>query len=475
MAQTGTDGREATLGFHSLDEEVTAEPTVIGDLPDWLSGTLLRNGPGRFAVGDGTVDHWFDGLAMLTRYGLDGPANRITYRNRFLRSDAHERAREGRFDGGFATGDAGLLRRLYQLLVREPYDNANVIVERLGDRHLALTESPRRLVVDPTTLETLGHDRYRGPAPTGQTACAHLRRDPERGTAVGFETAFGRTSRYHVFETDGREREPIASVPADEPAYMHSFALTPRYVVLTEFPFVVDPLDFLRPGAGSFVDRFRWEPARGTRLRVIERASGRLVAEPVTRPLFGFHHANAYEDGDGLVIDVETVPDASSVATLSLADLRAGELDVLGGRLDRLRVDPATGTVEHRRLHDGATALPTVPRSRWCRPHRYVYAQAADQPVRAWPDAVVRIDTTDGSTRRCRGPADHLGEPVMVPRPGADREDEGVVLTVGLDRDAGRSVLFVLDARSLSVRARAPLPHAVPFDFHGRWFGGLAP
>ncbi|MFB6282127.1 MAG: carotenoid oxygenase family protein [Haloferacaceae archaeon] len=464
------------LGFHSLDEEVTTAVPVEGTLPDWLSGVLIRNGPGAFSAGGERVDHWFDGLAMLRRFGLDGPADRVTYRNRFLRTDAYERARRGRFDGGFATGEAGLLRRLYRLLFGDPYDNTNVIAERIGGRHLALTESPRRVAFDPDTLATLGHDEYAGPAPSGQLACAHLRHDPERGTAVTFETAFGRTNRYHVHELAGDAREHVAAVPVEEPAYMHSFGLTPGYVVLTEFPFVVDPLDFLRPGAsGPFVEHFRWEPERGTRFLVIDRATGAVVAEPRAEAFFGFHHANAYEADGDLVVDLETVPDASAVGTLSLDRLRSGDLDVLGGRLERFRIDPSAGTLDRDPIYEAGTALPTVPRTRWCRPHRYVYAQGTDQPVTEWPTALLKIDAESGRAEEYRGDDDHYGEPVMVPRPGADREDEGVVLAVGLDRDAERSSLVALDARSFDRIARAPLPHPLPFDFHGRWFPGLAP
>ncbi|MFB6244141.1 MAG: carotenoid oxygenase family protein, partial [Halobaculum sp.] len=48
--------------------------------------------------------------------------------------------------------------------------------------------------------------------------------------------------------------------------------------------------------------------------------------------------------------------------------------------------------------------------------------------------------------------------------------DAGVVLTVGLDTDAERSRLFVLDGQTMTERARADLPLALPFDFHGRFF-----
>ncbi|PSQ45862.1 beta-carotene 15,15'-monooxygenase [Halobacteriales archaeon SW_7_68_16] len=464
----------ASLGFHSLSpaDEVTTDLPVIGHVPDWLDGALIRNGPGAFELGGTGVDHWFDGLAMLTRFGFDGEG--ITYRNRFLRTDAFEAAREGQFDGGFATGASTLRQRLVGLLFADPYDNANVIAERIGDRYCALTESPRWVVFDPETLETTDHVQYDGPAPSGQLACAHMRRDRE-GRLVNFEAAFGRTSRYHVHEIVApTRRRHIATVEVDRPAYMHSFALTPNYIVLTEFPFDVSPLDFLQPGEqGPFIENFAWRPELGTRFVVIDRDSGAVVAEPRADARFGFHHVNAYETDGEIVVDVETIPDATAIDTLTLDALRRGDLDVLGGALDRFRIAPAAGTVERERLYDGATALPTVSPDRRCRRHRYVYAQGDDQPVTDWPRRVTKVDVDDRSVTEFADDETYLSEPIFVPRPAGDREDDGAVLSLGLDTDAGRSRLYVLDGETMTELAQADLPHAVPFDFHGRYFPEL--
>jgi beta-carotene 15,15'-monooxygenase len=495
------------LGFHTLDSEVDVDVRVEGDLPAWLDGSLVRNGPALFeAEGDG-VDHWFDGLAMLHRYSFEDGG--VRYRNRFLRTESYERASRGDVPTGFATGTSSLASTLKSLVVDAPYDNTNIVAERFGERYLALTETPRHVAFDPETLATRGHVQYDGDEPHGQLSCAHLVRDPWTGRFVGLETEFGRPSRYHVFETtDATSRRHVGSVPVDEPAYMHSFGVTPNYVVITEFPFVVDPLDMLTSG-GAFVDAFRWEPERGTRFVVVDRSSGGVVATTTTAAFFGFHHVNAYErdvqgrpvdagdaPGDGadprprpgaeLVVDLETVPDAASLAALSLDRLRAGDLGVFGGALDRFVVDlRADGaTVSRERLHEG-TALPTASPARRCRPYRYAYAQATDQPVTEWPTRLVKIDTETGETSSHDAREGHVSEPVFVPRGGDDDprtngtgpvagpEDEGVVLAVELDEGAGHSWLVVLDGESFEERARAALPHAVPFDFHGRYFPEL--
>ncbi len=460
------------LGFGSIEGEVTASLNIEGTLPSWLSGSLIRNGPGSFRVGDGEVDHWFDGLAMLRKFTFgDG----VSYQNRFLRTDTYRSAERGEFDGGFATGGASLLKRLRALVVENTYDNTNVIAERVGERYLAMTETPRWTEFDPETLDTLGSIEYAGEEPSGQLACAHVHHDPWTDRVLNIETEFGRTSRYHVYEMGTpAKREHVATVPVEEPSYMHSFAATRRYVVLTEFPFVIDPLEFLRPdGDDAFIDNFRWEPEQGTRLVVIDRRSGGVVAEPRVEPFFGFHGVNAYEDGEEIVLDVETVPDTESIGALYLDRLREGAFDVFGGRFDRFRIRPrARGSpdVEHTRVYDGGTGLPTVSPDVRMRKHRYAYAQGADQPVTEWPDAVVKVDCETGEVREFERDGCYLSEPIFVPRPDGKREDDGVVLSVGLDTGVKRSVLYVLDGETLTERARAPLPHALPFDFHGRFF-----
>jgi len=488
---------DSHAGFHSLREETAASVPVRGDLPPWLRGSLIRNGPGAFSFPGGSeVDHWFDGLATLYRFTFDpgdaadsvagGDGDAVHYRNRFLRTDAYEAATSGEFEGGFATGETTLRSRLATFL-SEPYDNANIVAERVGDAYVALTESPRGVRFDPDTLETTGHADRDGDAPTGQLSCAHFKRDPATGALVTVDTEFGRTSRYHVtaWTADG-DRRHVGSVETDRPAYMHSFALTPRYVVLTEFPLRLDPRRFLKPGRQQpFIEQFEWEPERGTRIVVLDRTTGAVVAEPTADPLFGFHHVNAFERDGGaeVVFDLETVPDATAIDSLYLENVRAGEMGAIAGRVERFTVDLGTDApteryggggsdadVSREALSAEGSALPTISPARWCREHRYIYAMGMDTPVTEWARRVLKLDPETGTARTFDSGGDYFGEPIFVPAPDGESEDDGVVLTVALDVEADRSRLLVLDGQTFTERARATLPHALPFDFHGRYF-----
>lgn len=46
-----------------------------GNIPSWLQGTLLRNGPGLFSVGETSYQHWFDGMAIMNSFAFKDGAS----------------------------------------------------------------------------------------------------------------------------------------------------------------------------------------------------------------------------------------------------------------------------------------------------------------------------------------------------------------------------------------------------------------
>ena len=104
------------------------------------------------------------------------------------------------------------------------------------------------------------------------------------------------------------------------------------------------------------------------------------------------------------------------------------------------------------------------------RAYRFAYGISVDptEPA-AFLDRLAKIDVESGESIVWYEPNTYPGEPVFVSRPGASDEDDGVVLSVVLDAAAGSSFLLVLDARDLSEIARATVPQAVPFGFHGQF------
>ena len=62
--QVGT--LRGALGWEEIPGEVDLpDVKVTGALPGWVSGTLLRTGPGKWDLGGSQLEHWWDGLALL--------------------------------------------------------------------------------------------------------------------------------------------------------------------------------------------------------------------------------------------------------------------------------------------------------------------------------------------------------------------------------------------------------------------------
>ena len=131
-AQTATS--DLTRGFDSLESETRIDRLPMeGQLPDWLQGSLMRTGPAKWEAGEQTMRHWFDGFAMLHRFGIaDG---QVSYANRFLQTKAYRAAEEkGEIVySEFATDPCrSLFARVFSMFSPKISDNANVNLVKLG-------------------------------------------------------------------------------------------------------------------------------------------------------------------------------------------------------------------------------------------------------------------------------------------------------------------------------------------------------
>src|SRR5262249_25646150 len=190
-------------------------------------GSLLRTGPARFEAAEQQMRHWFDGLAMLHRFAIaDG---RVSYANRFLESRSYRAVRERKrmVYGEFGTDPCRSLFKRVQTLFSPGSaltDNANVNLVKLGERVIAITETPLPVQFDARTLKAADVRPYR---PPGQLSTAHPHLDRASGSMLNYAASLGPRSSYRFYEVErtppGRRRanaRTVASLPVSEPAYM---------------------------------------------------------------------------------------------------------------------------------------------------------------------------------------------------------------------------------------------------------------
>jgi beta,beta-carotene 9',10'-dioxygenase len=342
-----------------------------------------------------------------------------------------------------------------------------VNLARIGERYIAMTETPMPVEFDAETLETIGHLEYADELKAHVTT-AHPHHDRERDELVNYTARFSRVSEYVLYgmPAGGTSRRVIARMPVKEPAYMHAFGMSERYLILAEYPLRVNPLK-LAFGGKPFIENYTWRPDEPTRFQVFDRASGELRGTYETDAFFCFHHVNAFERGGELVIDLCAYEDPKIIDSLYLDDAGPkGALPPVG--LRRYTVDLDGGGVRSEPLAEGNLELPRIDYGRRnTRDYSYAYFTGSGHD---WIDRLVKVDVRDGSRSEWRSDGCYPGEPVFVREPGAAAEDAGVVLSVVLDAAAGRSFLLVLDAGSFEELARAEAPHHIPFGFHGQFF-----
>jgi beta,beta-carotene 9',10'-dioxygenase len=458
------------LGFQTLRREhASTQLAVEGDFPGWLAGTLLRTGPAMFEGGTSSYRHWFDGLAMLHRFTFADRA--VSYANRFVDSLAYRAVRDtGRIAySEFATDPCRSLFQRIATAFQPPQTgaNPNVNVLRSGGDIVALSETPLPVVFDPVTLETLG---VQPPAP-GQLTVAHPHRMPHTGELVSYATHFGPLTSYEIYTRADADATPrvLAKLRTWRPSYMHSFAVTERYAVLVEFPFVAVPIAFPLSGR-PFIENYKWLPRRGTRFLVVDLATGRLRGSYRAAPCFAFHHVNAFQREDELVLDLCAYDDAEIVQALYLDRVRGPRPRLPEAGLRRYLLPLGGGDVRTERLSNAGIELPRIDYARRNgRPYRYVYGVGSQRPGDFY-NQIVKIDVEHGESAVWSQPGTYPGEPVFVRVPGAEREDGGLLLSIVLHPAAGVSFLLVLDAADLTEVARAWMPHSVPFGFHGQYF-----
>ena len=456
------------LGFTSQPAEVEETRLDLrGELPEWLEGTLLRNGPAVFEVGPERFRHWFDGLAMLHRFTF--AAGAVSWESRFLASKAwRDAVGKGRITHReFGTDPhRSYLRRI----AAPPTDNANVNVLDVGGSYVATTETVKMHELRPDALETVGRFRYeRGPF--GVTQPAHPHYDPNTGEWISYVTSPVR-SAYKVFRVvpGTRQAELIAAVAAKEPAYIHSFALTPSFVVLVEYPLVFKPVELGLSGR-PFIENFKWKPDRPTRFIVIRRAGGGLERVHETEPFFCFHHVNAFEGEDGLTVDLTHYPDDGIVRGLYLDRLRDPSSTLELGEVRRYRLPRGGGDVTHEVLCAERADFPRINLWRNTGPYRYLFAAGTrSNPSENFIDQLFKLDLETRAVQTWFEDGSYPGEPVFVSASQEGREDEGVILCLVLNAEPGGSFLLVLDAVDFSELARAELPQRVPFGLHGQFF-----
>lgn len=474
---------------------------VSGTLPPYLStGTLYRMGPGRYEAthADGStqnIRHWFDGYSLIHAFSIDASANAVTYRSRFTSEPAIRAAQATKkknyapYTFGPADPCRSILGKFFQLFTRAPVDpqtgkpanNINVTLQTIPAKGsvIARTDFNANQVLDPDTLEVQHFFKFNNlnPQLDGIFTAAHGHYDDDTGDFLNYVYDLKGPGNvdYSVFSIDKTGDAQVLASFSQLPSYIHSFATTQNYVIMCLYPLHLDAIKLL--WNKSIMDSMSFHADKRTKFVVISRNERRVVATYDSPAFFCFHTINAFERDDAIHIDLCKYTDASVLDDFVLDNMRTATTlsptSTVRFSLNQLStvstdvpstVRPAVETV----LNDESLELPRVHPALLRKDYRFVYG-VSDSEESSHFGVIAKVDVVSGE--RFTWSMEHgiVGEPIFVPNPAGQEEDDGTLLVVVLDAITQRSSMVVIDAKKMTEVARAEVPQAVPLGFHGKF------
>ena len=457
-------------GYESLTEEYDYWiDDIEGEIPPELAGTLFRNGAGLLDINKQRLHHPFDGDGMISRITFTN--GRAHFRNRFVQTAgylAEQKAGKILYRGVFGTQKpGGWLANIFDLKIKN-IANTNVIY--WGKKLLALWEAAEPYSLNPQTLETLGNEYFNGVLSKGEAFSAHPRIDPN-GTLVNFAIKPGLSTTITIFElnTNGEiTSKQNHSVPGF--CFIHDFVITENYCMFFQNPVDFNPIPFAL-GISSAAQCIKFQKNQPTRIIIIPRKTQtKNVKVLETQAGFIFHHVNAFEVGNEIIIDSICYESLTEVEPNS--DYRKTDFDTNSPpQLWRFNLNLSENKVQNQLIDPRPTEFPTIHPNYVGKSYRYLYSAAAHQStVNAPLQAIFKVDLESGRKQLwSAAPRGFIGEPIFIPRPNSQTEDDGWLIALVYDAEHHRSDVVILDAQNLQKGAIAKLhlKHHIPYGLHG--------
>ncbi|KAI9285239.1 carotenoid oxygenase [Umbelopsis sp. AD052] len=346
----------------------------------------------------------------------------------------------------------------------------------------------------------------------GQLSAAHHQTCPYTKELFNIVLSFGRSTTIKVFSINQEGKGTLYgdivkrlhdNVPV-KPSYIHSFALTQNYIVIPEYPlyFAGGGLPILLEG--TIEAAFAWDSTAKTYFHVVSRESKKHVATIEANPAFAFHMGNCWEDAEGIHFECGAFPNGDIAHQLHTfgKPVRKAQFPAQNNHIGdekqkkskSLTLNPPRQssfgdlrryTIPYHAIQRGSgqaaykDIAPNVEFPRFNakmtgKPSRYVWACKLHPATVDTNEtvSVVKVDTSTGKTVQYYRPGYYCSEPIFVPKPGAENEDDGIVVSLAnefheSDESLDRCYVVILDGETLEELGRAEIGDITPVTFHG--------
>jgi carotenoid cleavage dioxygenase-like enzyme len=296
------------------------------------------------------------------------------------------------------------------------------------------------------------------------------------GTIIPFEKSH---VAFYTYEGDVAEEQPRnligRSAPLTKSPFMHSFGVTPNYIVMP-----ITLMTGYNPGCtGGGV--FCGMSAHWQGIHLIDFHGNVTVFD--TTPFAHVHIVNAFENATGVTLDVGAydVNPFSRTGAMDVSMMRnkterdANKVKAVIRRVHLHLLGPQTGQVtfmDFGKIHESHSDFYKTNPNYIGVPYCVYYAtQWFHNSVSYASMAILKHNLCTDTITYWSRPDVYVGEPFMIPGPSGDEED-GVVVFVTIDGKQNRSSFMTLDAKTMKEVSgtSVDLPRHIPFTGHGDFF-----
>ena len=465
-----TDGNPLLEGGYApIDQEIIATQfDIIGDAPQDIAGSYVRNGPNQRHQPYGR-HHIFDGDGML--HAMRFQNGDLTYSNRFIRTrgfEAETKAGKSIWPGLMDMPNRNLPVAWGSDHYLKDVSNTDVVPFN-GMLLTTFYQCGEPYIVDVNTLETKGKLDLEK-LQISQIS-AHSRTDLKTGEFIffGYDVKPPYMT-YGVLNPDGSLRHyteidlPGARLP-------HDMAITPNYSILMDLPLFWDPGLLKRD-----IHKVTFFPELPSRFAVLPRYGDNADAKWFEAdPCYIYHVINAWEEGDEIILDACRMrtpePPAERLVGEKYASLIAwGAIDA---QYWRWRFNMKTGETKEGPVDDQFTEFPTINQFRQGVKTKRSYHVHIPQGEPLRMGGIIAFDTDSGARDEFLYDKNvYASEPVFAPRENASSDTDGYVMTFVEDmNDNGRTELHIFEPMDIARGpvTRVKIPQRMPMGFHACW------
>ena len=401
----------------------------------------------------------------------------VSFTNRFVRSRkfiAEEKSGSPIFRG-FGTAFKGdLLKR--RIMLESP---VNVSVYPYRNSLLAFGEQGLPYELDPLTLETRGEFNFGGALNDVSPFSAHPKFDRKTGEMFNFGIAFSATDPLlHLYRFDAQGGLVYRRrLRLDYPCSLHDFGLSQSFAIFYLSPYLLNMNSFVLEGR-TLMDSLEWEPERGSRLLVVSRETGALIASIPIGSRHCLHFINCFEAGNLLHMDVLELERPIYDQYQTLPDLFT---DVCEGQPVRYVLDCTTGKLCERRELDYRLApdFPSIDVCQAAHPYEHFWMlgiSSTGQLGRKFFDQLVHASWDGDSPGDIyQSPPEHYlaGEPIFIPDPS--RKAAGSIICQIFDGRKVEGFFAIFDASNVAAGpvARLRLETPIYLGFHATFVAAV--